>query len=183
MLTGNPFWWPSSNEASKFKIQISSKSIFWRFKKFKKNIEIHEGITHICVNFQGKIRWNEGCAKNTNLGLFNTWYYLSSQAINLSFLYRSQLKVFHHEFFTHMWVTSLHACIIFLDFLKHKSLNLKFSKIMGSMELGLQNAIFNADMLRTTLTCISKDRDAIFFSSSGFLVLLNPLNMEHVALL
>ena len=51
------------------------------------------------------------------------------------------------------------------------------------MELGLQNAILIADILRTTLTCISKDMDAIFFSRGGFLVLLNPLNIEHVALL
>ena len=78
-------------------------------------------------------------------------------------------------------LTCLH--IYFLNFFKHKSLNFNFSKIKGSMELGLQNAILIADILRTTLTCISKDMDAIFFSRGGFLVLLNPLNIEHVALL
>ena len=156
---------PNSN------LKFHQNSYFYISKNSEKNTDIHEGITHMCVNFQFKIHWNEGCVKKTNMRLFNTWY-------------RSQLKVFHHEF--------LHTCelhpytyshIWFQNFLKHKSLNLNFSKIKASMELGLQNAIFIADMLRTTLTCISKDRDAIFFSRGGFLVLLNPLNMEHVALL
>jgi hypothetical protein len=46
--------------------------IFTFQKNLKKFTDIHEGITHMCVNFQGKIHSNEGCAKKTNLGQFNT---------------------------------------------------------------------------------------------------------------
>ena len=52
------------------KIKFHQFSYFLCFKKFWKNTDIHGGRTHMCVNFQVKIHWNEGYAKKDKSGDF-----------------------------------------------------------------------------------------------------------------
>ena len=136
------FWnFTHIHRTSLFLVQKSSvffKLTSLKFEFFKKN---GLRVMHKCVNFQDRIRWNQGCAKKTNLNLFNTWYYSSKKAMNLSFLYRSHFKLFHSEI---LHTYTKHPCLLvqkkFRFFWNSQVWNLNFSKKKASVEAESQNA-------------------------------------------
>ena len=124
----NCFWRPSSMEASFCKIQ---NSYFYISIFFEKNTDIHGGIMYMCVNFQNKIRWNEGRVKKQIWG-FLTHGTIHPQSPEICLFCTGRIsRYFILNFYTHIHFILVYLHIFFsifsetrnFDFFKNKGLH------------------------------------------------------------